>query len=156
MDQPLPELPAALCVGVWIDHRRAHIVRLTQDRAASRTVLSHVEKHAERSGDSPMKGDYEALQVPADDRRQRALTAELNGYYDTVLAGLQGCGALLVFGPGEAKGELQARLALKHPAGPRVVMRTEGRMTHRQVVAAVRTHFGVGAARLQPPTSRGS
>jgi hypothetical protein len=86
MDQPLPGLPATLCVGVWIDHRRAHIVRLTPDHVASRTVLSQDDKHPGRSGDSPLRGDYEALQVPADDRRQRALTAGLNGYYDAVIA----------------------------------------------------------------------
>jgi hypothetical protein len=64
--------------GVWIDHRKAHIVGLTADGEISTVILSKVEKHLERSGDSPMKGAYEALQVPADDSRQRALTGELS------------------------------------------------------------------------------
>jgi hypothetical protein len=113
----------------------------------STVVLSKVEKHPERSGDSPMKGAYEARQVPADDRRQRALTGELNIYYDAVIAALRNYGQLLVFGPGEAKGELHARL-LKRKLGARVAaVETEGRMTDHQIAAKVRAHFGVAAAR---------
>jgi hypothetical protein len=133
--------------GVWIDHRKARIVALTPEGELSTVVLSKVEKHLERSGDSPMKGAYEARQVPADDRRQRALTGELNIYYDAVIAALRNYGQLLVFGPGEAKGELHARL-LKRKLGARVAaVETEGRMTDHQIAAKVRAHFGVAAAR---------
>jgi len=133
--------------GVWIDHRKALIVALTPGGELSTVVLSKVEKHLERSGDSPMKGAYEARQVPADDRRQRALTGELNIYYDAVIAALRNYGQLLVFGPGEAKGELHARL-LKRKLGARVAaVETEGRMTDHQIAAKVRAHFGVAAAR---------
>ena len=133
--------------GVWIDHRKARIVGLTPDGELNTVVLSKVEKHLERSGDSPMKGSYEAAQVPADDRRQRALTGELNTYYDAVIEALRNYGKLLVFGPGEAKGELHARL-LKRKLGARVAaVETEGRMTDHQIAAKVRAHFGVAAAR---------
>jgi hypothetical protein len=135
--------------GVWIDHRKARIVGLTPDGELITVVLSKVEKHLERSGDSPMKGAYEAAQVPADDRRQRALTGELNIYYDAVIEALRNYGKLLVFGPGEAKGELHARL-LKKNLGDRVAaVEPAGRMTDHQVTAKVRAHFGVAAARVQ-------
>ena len=138
--------------GVWIDHRKARIVGLTPDGELSTVVLSKVEKHLERSGDSPMKGSYEAAQVPADDRRQRALTGELNIYYDAVIEALRNYGKLLVFGPGEAKGELHARM-LKKNLGSRVAaVETEGRMTDHQITAKVRAYFGVAAARVR--TSR--
>ena len=132
----------ASSAGVWIDHRKAQIVCLTADGEISQTILSNVEKHPERGGDSPMKGAYEARQVPADDRRQRSLTGELNGYYDAVIAALRDYGNLLVFGPGEAKGELQSRLTRNGPAGRVVVVETEDKMTDRQIVAKVRAHFG--------------
>ena len=50
--------------GVWIDHRCARIVGLTANGVISTVILSQVEKHPERAGDSPMKGAYEAAQVP--------------------------------------------------------------------------------------------
>jgi hypothetical protein len=127
--------------GVWIDHRQARIIGLTADGEVSTVILSKVEKHLERTGDSPMKGAYEALQVPADDRRQRALTGELNTYYDAVAAALRHYGKLLVFGPGEAKGELHARLLKANLGGHVDAVETAGRMTDRQVAAKVRAHF---------------
>jgi hypothetical protein len=135
--------------GVWIDHRRARIVGLTPDGELTTVVLSKVEKHTERSGDSPMKGAYEAAQVPADDRRQRALTGELNIYYDAVIEALRNYGKLLVFGPGEAKGELHARLLKRNLGGRIAAVETAGRMTDHQITAKVRAHFGVAAARVQ-------
>jgi hypothetical protein len=139
-------LPASKNAGVWIDHRKAQIVGLTGAGETTVVILSNVEKHPERGGDSPMQGAYEAKQVPADDRRQRALTGELNSYYDAVIVALRGYGKLLVFGPGEAKGELHSRL-MKHDQGGRVVaVETEDKMTDRQIVAKVKAYFGVAAA----------
>jgi hypothetical protein len=137
--------------GVWIDHRKAVIVGLTPDGEVTTVILSRVEKHPERGGDSPMKGAYEARQVPADDSRQRALTGELNIYYDAVIAGLRDYGSLFLLGPGEAKTELQFRL-IKSKLGARVVaVETADKMSDRQIVAKVRTHFGGAARRVQPP-----
>jgi len=65
--------------------------------------VSKVERQLRRSGDSPLKGAYEPSQVPADDRRQRALTGHLNVYYEAVIACLRDAESILIFGPGEAK-----------------------------------------------------
>jgi hypothetical protein len=149
MTKTVPELrPSA---GVWLDHRHAQIVGLTAAGPVTTKIVSHVEKHPERGGDSPMKGPYEARQVPADDRRQRALTGGLNVYYDAVIAALHEYGQVLVFGPGEAKGEIHARL-LKMKQGERIAaVETEGLLTERQIVARVRAYFGVAAPRVQAP-----
>lgn len=127
--------------GVWIDHREAILVFL--DASAERTlhVPSHVVKHASRGGDSALQGSYEARQVPPDDRRQMALTGELNAYYDRVLAALAGLDTLLIIGPGEAKGELKKRLDL-HKLGGRVAeVQTADRMTEPQLTARIREYF---------------
>jgi hypothetical protein len=127
--------------GVWIDHRRAVIVTLGPSAEKITTIASHVEKHPERGGDSPMKGSYEALQVPADDSRQRALTGDLNIYYDAVIASLRESQFLLLFGPGEAKGELKKRL-VKMKLGERVAaVETADKMTDGQIAAKVRDYF---------------
>ncbi len=136
--------------GVWIDHRKAEIVGLTAEGETTTVILSKVEKHLERGGDSPMHGSYEAHQVPSDDRRQRALTGELNTYYDAVIATLRNYGKLLVFGPGEAKGELHARLMKANLGGRVAAVETEDRMSDHQIVAKVRAYFGSAAPRVQP------
>jgi hypothetical protein len=127
--------------GVWIDHRQAWIVFLSPPGEQITVILSKVEKHPGRGGDSPLKGSYEARQVPADDSRQRALTGDLNKYYDAVGEALGGCGKILILGPGEAKGELHARL-LKMKLDNRIAaIQTADRMTEHQVAAKVREYF---------------
>jgi len=127
--------------GIWIDHRRAVIVAIGSGEERTIHILSNVEKHPERSGDSPLKGPYEARQVPRDDRRQMALTGELNAYYDTVMEAVRDAGAMLIFGPGEAKGELKKRLE-KNKLGARIVaVETADKMTDPQIAAKVREYF---------------
>ncbi|HTV95497.1 MAG TPA: hypothetical protein VME42_05825 [Steroidobacteraceae bacterium] len=134
--------------GVWVDHRQSIIVALGADGPQTSHIVSHVEKHPERTGDSPLKGPYEARQVPRDDSRQRALTGHLNTYYDTVVAALRNYDALLLLGPGEAKGELQKRL-IKAKLGARIeAVETADKMTDPQIVAKVRAHFGASAPRV--------
>ena len=140
--------------GVWIDHRKAIVVELTPEGAKTMLIQSKVEKHLERGGDSPLKGRAEPLLVPADDRRQRALTAELNVYYDAVIAALRDFARVLLLGPGEAKGELQARF-VKMKLGARIAaVETEDKMTEPEIVAKVRDHFGDSAPRMQAPHER--
>jgi hypothetical protein len=124
--------------GIWIDHRKAVIVTVEDHTTV---IFSKVEKHPERAGDSPLRGRYEALQVPADDRRQRALTGELNDYYDAVFGAVRNVASLRICGPGEAKGELKKRLE-EHGLGGRIVaVETADKMTHRQMAAKTRQYF---------------
>jgi hypothetical protein len=135
--------------GVWIDHRKAMIVALGPDGEHTTLIASNVEKHGERGGDSPLRGSYEAEQVPADDSRQRALTGELNVYYDAVIVALGKFESVLLFGPGEAKDQLKKRL-VKMKLGERIVaLETDDKMTDHQIVAKVRAHFGVAHPRMQ-------
>jgi hypothetical protein len=137
--------------GVWIDHRRAVLVVLSADGEHCHEILSKVEKHLERGGDRPMHGSYEAHQVPADDSRQRAFSGELNIYFDAVIAALRKLEPLLLFGPGEAKNELHQRLIKMKLGAAVAAVVTEDKMTDPQIIAKVRSYFGVSAPRVQAP-----
>lgn len=128
-------------VGLWIDHRKAVIVAVTDQGEETTLIISKVEKHPSRSGDSPLKGAHEADHVPPDDRRQRTLTGHLNIYYDAVIACIRDAESVLIFGPGEAKGELQKRLEKDRLGGRIVSIETVDRMTDGQIAARVREHF---------------
>ncbi len=128
-------------VGLWIDHRKAIIVAVTDTGEETALVVSKVEKHPQRAGDSPLKGRYEAQKVPADDSRQRTLTGHLNIYYEAVVACLRDAEFILIFGPGEAKGELKKRLE-KDKLGERIAaVEAVDKMTDRQIAAKVRQYF---------------
>ena len=128
-------------VGLWIDHRKATIVTITDQGETMGLIVSKVEKQPRRSGDSPLKGPYEALQVPSDDSRQRALTGHLNLYYDAVIACVGDAESILIFGPGEAKGQLQERLERENLGARIALVETVDKMTDRQIAAKVRKHF---------------
>ena len=128
-------------VGVWIDHKKAIVVAVTDKGEEIGLVISMVEKHLQRSGDSPLKGRYESKKVPADDSRQRTFTENLNIYYDAVIASIRNAESILIFGPGEAKGELKQRLE-KNKLGGRIVgIETVDKMTDRQISAKIRQYF---------------
>jgi hypothetical protein len=127
--------------GLWIDHRKAVIMVITDKGEATQLIISKVEKQLRRSGDSPLKGPYEAQQVPLEDSRQRLFTGHLNIYYDAVIACLRDIDAILIFGPGEAKGELKKRLVENKLGGRIVGVETVDKMTDRQIAAKVRQHF---------------
>ena len=128
-------------VGLWIDHRKAIIVAVTDKGEEIVLVVSSVEKHPQRSGDSPLKGRYESRKVPADNSRQRTLTGHLNIYYEAVIACLRDAESILIFGPGEAKGELKKRLKKSNLGGRIADVKTVARMTDRQIAAKVRQYF---------------
>ena len=128
-------------VGLWIDHRKAIVVAVTDKGEEIGLIISKVETQRRRAGDSPLKGPYESQQVPESDSRQRTLTGQLNIYYDAVIASIRAAESILIFGPGEAKGELKARLTRRNLGGRIVGMETVDKMTDRQIAAKVRQHF---------------
>ncbi len=128
-------------VGLWIDHRKTILVTISDKGEEAGLVISLSEKQLRRSGDSPLKGGFESRQVPADDSRQRILTGQLNRYYDAVIASIGDAEAIFIFGPGEAKGELEKRLRKKNMGGRIAVLEPADKMTDRQIAARIRKHF---------------
>jgi hypothetical protein len=128
-------------VGLWIDHKKALIVAVTDKGEEIRLIISKVEKQPGRSGGMRSTTPYEAQQVPADDSRERKFTGHLNIYYNAVIASIRDAESILILGPGEAKGELKKRL-LRNKLGGRIVgIETIDKMTDRQIAAKVRRYF---------------
>ena len=128
-------------VGLWIDHRKTIIVAVTDKGEEIGLIISKAEKQLRRSGDSPLKGPYDPLQVPAADSRQRRFTEHLNIYYNAVIACIRDAEAILIFGPGDAKDELKKRLKRNNLAGRIAGLETVDKMTDRQISAKVREYF---------------
>ena len=128
-------------VGLWIDHRKAIVVTVTDKGEEIVLTISAAEKQLRRSGDSPLKGPYESQQVPADDSRQRTLAGHHNLYYDAVIACIGDAESILIFGPGEAKGELKKRLEKSKLGGHIVGIETVDKMSDRQIATKVRQYF---------------
>jgi len=127
--------------GLWIDHRKALIVVVTDKGEEIKLIISKVEKQLGRSGGVRSTAPYEPQQVPADDSREREFMGHLNIYYDVVVSCIRDAEAILIFGPGEAKGELKKRLERNKLGGRIVDIETVDKMTDRQIAAKVRQYF---------------
>ena len=127
--------------GLWIDHRQAIIVLLTGSGEEIRPIMSDVEKQQRRTGNRPLHGNFNSQHVQSDDRQLRSFNADLNSFYDEVIAAVQDAKSLFIFGPGVAKDELKKRLDDNglgdHIAG----IETVDMMTTPQIAAKVREYF---------------
>jgi hypothetical protein len=128
-------------VGLWIDHRKAVIVAIVgEGKEIILTMKSHMEPHVRFAGSSRSKGN-QSLEATSEDMRDRRFADHLNTFYDEVISHIHEAESILLFGPGEAKGELEKRLESKG-LGTRIVgVETIDKMTDSQIAAKVRQHF---------------
>lgn len=127
--------------GIWIDHRRAVILVLSDSQEDMQVVLSHADRQPGRIDGERSTEPYESLQVLADDVKDRKFEQHLHTFYDEVIACVNESEALLIFGPGEAKGEFKKRLEHEKPSKRSVTVETTDKMTDRQITAKVREFF---------------
>ena len=122
-------------IGLWIDHRETIIVTIGDPEEETKRIESGMEKHVRFSGGSE-SGDRSG-----EDQRDRRFTNHLNSYYDEVIAYIRDAESILIFGPGEAKGELKTHLESQKLGERIVAVETEDKMTDGQIAAKVRQHF---------------
>jgi hypothetical protein len=129
--------------GLWIDHREAVVVLLSGEKQETKRITSHVEKQLRRSGRSPSQDRFESQLVPADDSREREFTGHLGNYYDEVISCIRPAEEILLFGPGEAKGELRKRIERNKLDLRITCFETTDKMTDRQILQKVKRHYSM-------------
>ena len=127
--------------GLWIDHRQAIVVIVSDTGEEIKQISSKAEKQLRRTGSTPLQGNFEAQKVPADDSQQRVFTAQLNMFYDEVIDCIRDADSILIMGPGMAKTEFKLRLE-ENKLGDRVSsIENADNMTNPQIAVKVRQHF---------------
>lgn len=127
--------------GVWIDHHKAVLVRLTSDGEEISQIDSRVEKPFSSSAGSGADVAEHPQNHLSESKQERKYTSQLNGFYDEVLKALHDADPVLILGPGEAKGEFQKRLQKNHFPAHVVEFATADKMTDPQLAAKVRKQF---------------
>jgi hypothetical protein len=126
--------------GIWIDHKRAIVVLLTDAGPEIKTFESGIRPPGRAAATRP-KARHTPNDFIAEDSRDRRDTADRKKFHDKVLAGLRGAGSLLVLGPGEAKGEFLKNFQSKKLRGVTAEVETADKLTDRQLAARVSEHF---------------
>jgi ribosomal protein S11 len=129
------------CIGLWIDHSRAVIVMLNREGQTIEEIESGVGGHTSFRGAPHPKTPYSAQYQQADDQLDRQFMEHLNKFYDIVINRIHNADTLLIFGPGEAKLELEKRLAHERLGSKITGIETADKMTDRQIAAKVRGYF---------------
>jgi hypothetical protein len=133
-------------IGLWLDHREAIIVVLTDGGEEVKHISSGSGRHLRYSGSSHSKTPQGLKEVTSEDQRDRKFGNTLNAFYDEILANIRGADTIQVFGPGEAKGELEKRIEREGLKAHVLAIETMDKMTDRQISAKVRKHFSTECA----------
>lgn len=121
--------------GLWIDHKRAYIVTIEGGREEAREVLSNAE------GRPRYHARARVQEGVAENQRDRRIAGQLERFYDQVTALVRDAEAILIIGPGEAKGEMADNLSRAGLASHIVATEAAARLTDRQIAARVRKTF---------------
>ena len=127
--------------GVWIDHKKAIVVLFTDAGPVIKKIAFDVGQSVRPAGTSRTKKQYTPDDFVAEDTLERKVENVRKLYFDDVIAAIRGADALLILGPGEAKGEFSKHIKTKKIRGVAVELETADKMTDRQVAAKVKQHF---------------
>ncbi len=128
-------------IGLWIDHKEAVIVILTETGREIIRIASGIEKHVRFRGGARPGAACGAQFFPPETQKDRQFRERLKKFYDEVIRYIRDADRLLIFGPGQAKLELEKQLAHDEFRGWIAGVESAGRMTDRQIVAKVRGYF---------------
>lgn len=121
-------------LGIWLDRNKAVIVSITAGITGRAIITSDMEHYALYSEIIPGNGASE-------DPRDRRYWNHLGEYYDRIFAHLRDAEEIQIFGPGEAKYDLQKYLEDAGLAVRIVSLEDAGKMSDPQITTKVEKRF---------------
>ena len=121
-------------VGLWIDRNKAVIVTIANNIEAKRIITSDMEHYVLYSTTIPGDGSPENI-------RDRRFWNHLEEYYDKIIEHIRDAVEIQIFGPDEAKHELQKRLEQEGLRDHIVSLEEAGTLTDLQISTRVQKRF---------------
>ena len=121
-------------VGLWIDRKKAVIVSSANNIEAKRIITSDMEHYVLYSTTVPGDGSPENI-------RDRRFWNHLEEYYDKIIEHIRDAVEIQIFGPDEAKHELQKRLEQEGLRDHIVSLEEAGTLTDLQISTRVQKRF---------------
>jgi hypothetical protein len=130
-------------IGLWIDHKEAIIVALSGGGIHTSHIASAGGPRIGYSGSGHSRNPGGPKETTSEDGRDRKSENTLNAFYDRVVAAVRHAESIQIFGPGEAKGELEKRMDRAGLSEHVVYVEAADKMSDREIAAKVRKHFQV-------------
>ncbi len=129
--------------GLWIDHRQAVIVSITEAGETIERIESDTERKVRLSGGSRTgKTPYGPQQVAVDGKQEERIKRQLRQYYQEIIRKIKDANKILIFGPGEAKTEFKKELEKsQEQVLKKITVQPADKMTERQIAAKIRKFF---------------
>jgi len=137
-------------VGIWLDHREAFVVSLSNNKPLTggnqetiERIGSDIERKVRLSGGSRSgKTPYGPQEISVDSKQEDRVKAQLRKFYKQIIIRIGAADRILIFGPGEAKIELKKEVEkFTEYAGKIKKIEAADKMTTRQIAAKVRAFF---------------
>jgi hypothetical protein len=121
-------------VGLWLNRKKAVIVSIDKNIEARRILTSDMEHYVLYSTVVPGDGAPEEI-------RDRRFWNHLNEYYDQIIAHIRDASEIQIFGPEEAKFELQKRMEEQGLLDRIISMEDADNMSDLQIATKVQKRF---------------
>jgi hypothetical protein len=128
-------------VGMWLDHRHAQVVILSNGSTQFIEINSGVEKRPRFWTRLNLKVPDKRQAVFAEDIINRQYQHQFNHFFDQVIAQVKDAKSVLLIGPGEAKHEFQSYLQSHKMAHLLTEVQTVDKMSQKQIIRKVRDYF---------------
>jgi hypothetical protein len=121
-------------VGLWIDRSKSVIVSITNNIEAKRIITSDMEHYVLSSTVVPGDGSPENI-------RDRRFWNHLDEYYERIIAYIRDATVIQIFGPENAKYEVEKHLENEGLAVNIVSMEDAGTLSDLQIANKVQKRF---------------
>lgn len=125
--------------GVWIDLHQALII---PENGTKIVRVNGIETRVREEGEGNDQGRMGDQFIDPEKKRQEKRHHQLDDFLDLVMARLDGCEVVLIFGPASVKEELEEAMAADYRFNETMVyVETADSMTDNQAMAYVRDFF---------------
>jgi hypothetical protein len=132
--------------GLWIDQREAVIVMLSEKGRETKRIRSFPDAQP-RKRDTALTKPPPPFELPlTNGGENQEYSGRIEDYYDQVISYIRPANALMLFGPGEAKGELRKRIEANKLQLRITRFETRERMTERQISENMSRQFSSEAS----------
>jgi len=137
-------------VGIWLDHREAFVVYLSNNQpfsAGNQEMIERIESDIERrvrlsGGSRSRKTPYGPQDISVDGKQEDRVKGQLRRYYQEIIKRISDADRILIFGPGEAKIELKKAIEKTTQLAGRIKkVESTDKMTIRQIAAKTKEFF---------------
>ncbi|MBP7635036.1 hypothetical protein KBA41_12775 [Candidatus Ozemobacteraceae bacterium] len=125
-------------IGVWVDHRKAVIVTIWEEKETVQIVHSSLETTGHPLG---VASQYGGQDMQADDTLQRHSATYLKKFYADIASYVKNADSIMLMGPGEAKVELRKNLESRMMGDNIVEVIPADKLTEREVTLKVRAYY---------------